>query len=411
MSRVGGDSSRVFRAFRAFKRYLPHVSLDDLRFLVSHASFETLRLALPAAVDADALVGRLAAHAGDAVCARAICAVLDVDYTRFQFRAPDGYVQLLETVAGALPAALAAKVARLGAGRIAGAPPALAARFGAVLVRRGMIGGDVVDAAAFVAAVAHSRESNVIRPIAELLAIVAGTGGGELARIVGICSDAIDAAAAAIAKEHVCTLTVYVIVKVDGVVENLIGFQRFLREKTAPNVTDYAFYPALLECFGEEDARQWARMFVERFDDAQVKDYGGRGRAAGFFRSVVETMEVAQAREIVGRFRGGPVSESGWRMLAVVFECFPEAAAEFREILAVGDQSAFQSTNQETRRAVETVLGGAPTGIITESEGQEMPRSESSGGLEQSGSDGFGFQGTHLPHNSDEEEEAFSIGV
>jgi hypothetical protein len=178
-------------------------------------------------------------------------------------------------------------------------------------------------------------------------------------------------------------LTVSVIVASEKVVEELREFYQFLKDRALASVIESAFYPALLNVWN--GSAGWAEAFVAKSTHAQMAEYGGGGKAGAFFRAVVNRMEGEKAKEIVRQFasRGPPAKDGEWTMLAIIFERFPHHAEEFRAILGFEEPIFATIESDDMRSTIEMVVGHAV---------QEIPRSESSGTMETSGSEEHGFE-------------------
>jgi hypothetical protein len=205
---------------------------------------------------------------------------------------------------------------------------------------------------------------------------------------------------AGVTKERLAVLAVSVIASSEKVVEELREFYQFLKDRGFGSVIEYAFYPTLASVWNGSDG--WAEAFVLQFTDSQAAEYGGVGKAGAFFRAVVHRMEPEKAKAVVQRFaaRGPPADDGEWRMLAALFERFPQHAEEFRAVLRFEPISAAIGS-AATKRVIEFVVGrNLP----------EIPRSESSGTMDRSGSEEHGFALQEAPLSPVPDEE-WSLGA
>jgi ubiquitin C-terminal hydrolase len=388
MSRLGNLCFKMLTALRNFRHYFPALSLEQLRFVVTHESFSVMRFGFIEALGArkgeavELIVSRLISNARDPICQQAIVTLLDIDYGRFSVRSPNAYAQLLEAVVDSLPGDSEERMRWIALGKAAGIPPSLTAAFGLVLCRHGKLDLLAVDLDAFANAIALSPDPNLVPPVADFLAAVASTDGEQsLRRVIGKCREAIERERAALAKERFAAVAVSVIVSSAKVVEELREFYQFLEDRGFWGVIEAAFYPTLLSVWN--GSAGWAEAFVLQFTDSQADEYGGVGKAGAFFRAVVHRMEAETGRKIVQRLalHGLPTKDGKWKMLATLFERFPQHAEEFRAILGFGELASVGSADMKP--VIEFVVGHPV---------QEIPRSESSGTLERSGSEEHGFE-------------------
>jgi hypothetical protein len=392
MSKIGNDCYKGLIAFRKFRHCIPALSLEHLQFIVNHKSFPVLRLGFPGALggrsgDAlDAFVARLTRHADDPVCQEAIGTLLDIDFTRLQVRSPIAYAQLLEAVVD-VDARFMEKVRKIASGKAVGIPTSLAAAFGRVLCRHELLDPLAVDLDAFVNAIAQSREVNLLPLTADFLSAMAPTGE-SFRRVIGQCRSAMDNSTAVGVRERLATFAVCFIARSEQAAEELREFYQYLKDRQFGSVIESAFYPALLNVWN--GSAGWAEAFVLACTDSQAEEYGGFGKAGAFFRAVVHRMEGENAKTIIQRFaaHGPPTKDGEWRMLSIIFERFPQHAAEFRTILELDE--SIPIVNADLRRSIELVVGHPV---------EEIPRSESESfdTMERSGSEEHGFKLQEAP--------------
>jgi ubiquitin C-terminal hydrolase len=354
-------------AFSKFKRFIPHLRLEDLKVVVGHQSFRNL--ASDVANDRansyfdviNSLVDKVIQNHDDADIRNGIfCLLTGFDYFSGTSR-PDIYGRLLEVVVDEMPPRLVERVKVIATQITRESEVFLGCTLGTILFKHGLLDLDVSDFHPLFGILARALPRGqqplaIVKPISDYISMVCKARGVE-------SCDEFLAATYAILKKPVMAMGRQNIISV--VVEFIFASYETPSEISARllEIITSVEVVAASDLYGRltrhiRPGGEWAKLYVGAFVKSQIRDYGGWNKGQGFFSSVLKLMSLEEAVGLLRRICGDgpPRDHYEWRMCSTVFQAFPDDRAALIDVFPIKERPP-QTMSTYTDAAVDVIFG------------------------------------------------------